>query len=276
LLGGESLEEPEALVIEPRGEVGETILVVEDEDDVRVYTCESLRDLGFTVLEAGDGPTALRLLDHHPEVSLLFTDVGLPGMNGSQLAGEAMRRRPGLKVLFTTAYARNAIVHQGRLDTGVELLTKPFTRAQLATRIRDVLDANPAGYPGQRVALIVDDEPLVRMQLADELGQLGFEAIQAASAREGLAIAGRRADIDFAVVDVGLPDRSGLELAAELRTRRSRMKIAIAGGYGESGLGRLTGDPQITFLAKPFNRAALLEAIEKLGIQLRDPDIKFS
>jgi len=276
LLGAQSVEEPEELMIEPRGEVGETILVVEDEDDVRVYTCESLRDLGFTVLEAADGPTALRLLDHHPEVSLLFTDVGLPGMNGSQLAGEAMRRRPGLKVLFTTAYARNAIVHQGRLDAGVQLLTKPFTRAQLATRIRDVLDAKPAGYPGQRVALIVDDEPLARMHLADELGQLGFEAIQAASAREGLAIAGRRADIDLAVVDVGLPDRSGLELAAELLTRRSRMKIAIASGYGKSGLGRLAGDPQVTFLEKPFDRAALMDAIEKLGIKPRDPNIKSS
>ena len=92
---------------------------------------------------------------------------------------------PDLRVLFTTGYARNAIVHQGRLDPGVELLTKPFTRAQLATRIRDVLDARPSPRPGRQPALIVEDEPLVRMFVADTLAASGYEAVQAASAREG-------------------------------------------------------------------------------------------
>jgi CheY-like chemotaxis protein len=123
------------------GDPSETILVVEDDDDVRLYSTESLRELGFSVLEASDGASALQVLDHHPEICLLFTDVGLPGINGRELVDEARRRRPNLPVLFTTGYARNAIVHQGRLDQGVELLTKPFTRAQLANRIRDVLDA---------------------------------------------------------------------------------------------------------------------------------------
>ena len=107
---------------------GETILVVEDEPDVRTFAVESLSELGYRVLDAQDGAQALRMLDAHREVVLLLTDVGLPGgMNGRQLADEARRRRADLKVLFTSGYARNAIVHHGRLDRGVEFITKPFT-----------------------------------------------------------------------------------------------------------------------------------------------------
>jgi PAS domain S-box-containing protein len=120
---------------------GETILVAEDDSDVRNFTVEMLRELDYRVVEASDGHAALRLLDAHRETVLLFTDVGLPGgMNGRQLADEARRRRPDLKVLFTSGYARNAIVHHGRLDPGVELLGKPFTFASLAAKIRRFLD----------------------------------------------------------------------------------------------------------------------------------------
>lgn len=91
---------------------GESVLVVEDDPDVRDYTVEMVSELGYSVLSAPDGATALRLLDSNREVALLFTDVGLPGgMNGRQLAEQAQRRRPRLKILYTTGYARNAIVH---------------------------------------------------------------------------------------------------------------------------------------------------------------------
>jgi PAS domain S-box-containing protein len=124
----------------PRGQ-GEIVLVVEDDPDVRDYTVEMVTDLGYSVLTAGDGATALRMLDSHRNVSLLFTDVGLPGgMNGRQLAEQALRRQPRLKILYTTGYARNAIVHQGRLDSGVEVVFKPFTYSDLATKIRQVLE----------------------------------------------------------------------------------------------------------------------------------------
>jgi CheY-like chemotaxis protein len=124
----------------PRGE-GELVLVVEDDPDVRDYTVEMVSELGYSVLSAPDGSTALRLLDSNREVALLFTDVGLPGgMNGRQLAEQAERRRPRLKILYTTGYARNAIVHQGRLDPGVEVIFKPFSYSDLATKIRQVLD----------------------------------------------------------------------------------------------------------------------------------------
>jgi PAS domain S-box-containing protein len=120
----------------------ESILVVEDEDALRAYTSEILRELGYGVLEAGSGAAALEILAKDHAVDLLLTDVVMPGgLNGRQLADEATRRRPGLKVIFMTGYTRNAIVHQGRLDPGVDLIGKPFAFHELAERIRARLDA---------------------------------------------------------------------------------------------------------------------------------------
>jgi CheY-like chemotaxis protein len=125
----------------PGGTRAETILVVEDERDVRQLAVEALEELGYRVLEAEDGHTALRLPEREQEVRLLFTDVGLPGgLNGWQLADRARQLRPLLKVLFTTGYARNAIVHHGRLDPGAELIGKPFQIASLAAKVRELLD----------------------------------------------------------------------------------------------------------------------------------------
>jgi CheY-like chemotaxis protein len=118
-----------------------TILVVEDDPALREYATECLRELGYQVLEAEKGRTALQLLDKFPQIVLLFTDVVLPdGMNGRRLADEAKARKPGLKVLFTTGYTQNAIVHHGRLDVGVQLISKPYTYSDLAAKIQAVLD----------------------------------------------------------------------------------------------------------------------------------------
>jgi len=125
----------------PLGSTDRLVLVVEDDADVRSHAVAILHELGYQVLEAADGPTALRTLEAQPEIKLLFTDVGLPGgLNGRQLADEARRRDPSLLVLFTTGYARNAIVHQGRLDPGVELITKPFTFAALARKVNAIFE----------------------------------------------------------------------------------------------------------------------------------------
>lgn len=119
----------------------ETILLVEDHEDLRTYAAGVLRELGYKVLEASSGRGALDLLQAHNDVALLFTDVVMPdGLNGRQLAEEAARRRPGVKVLYTTGYSRNAIVHNGRLDPGVNLISKPFTYRELALKVRRVLD----------------------------------------------------------------------------------------------------------------------------------------
>ena len=119
----------------------ETILLVEDHEDLRTYSTEVLTDLGYRVVAAQDGAEALRRLEEERSIKLLFTDVVLPGgMDGRGLAEEASRRRPGLKVLFTTGYTRNGIVHNGRLDPGVELLSKPFAANELGLRVRALLD----------------------------------------------------------------------------------------------------------------------------------------
>jgi len=127
----------------PERHFGETILVVEDDQDVRNYVVESLRELKYQVLEAADAEAAVQIVDRHPEpIDLLLTDIVLPGRNGRKLADELQLRQRGLKVLFMTGYSRNAIVHHGRLDAGVELIQKPLTQAALAAKIRAMLDAS--------------------------------------------------------------------------------------------------------------------------------------
>jgi PAS domain S-box-containing protein len=134
-------ERPES-TLPAEGSNEETILVLEDDDDVRASSVESLREIGYRVIEAHDGPSALRLLERQWRVDLLFSDVVLPGgLTGAQVSAQARAMRPGLKVLFTTGYARNAIIHHGRLDKGVHLITKPFSLNDLAAKVRDVLDA---------------------------------------------------------------------------------------------------------------------------------------
>ncbi len=120
---------------------GETILIVEDDDGVRQYAAEILRDLNYQIIEAKDSATALRLLDAEKKFDLLLTDVVLPGKNGRELADEVERQRPEVKIIFMTGYSRNAIVHNGRLDAGTELIPKPLIERNLARKIRQVLDS---------------------------------------------------------------------------------------------------------------------------------------
>ena len=123
------------------GNRDETILVVEDDSLMCKLTCDALDELGYTVLQASNAASALAILDQESNIKLLFTDVVMPDVNGKKLAEEALRRRPGLKVLFTTGYTANAVVHGGVLDPGVQFISKPFTLDQLAAKVRSVLDA---------------------------------------------------------------------------------------------------------------------------------------
>jgi signal transduction histidine kinase/ActR/RegA family two-component response regulator len=134
---------PIEIPIEPTGN-GETILVCEDDDGVRQFSAQTLRDFGYLVVEARDMKDALQKLDENPGVAALFTDVVLPGEgNGRVLADEARRRRPDLRVLFTTGYTRDAIVHDGKLEGGLELLPKPFSSADLGRRIQALFATIP-------------------------------------------------------------------------------------------------------------------------------------
>ena len=124
----------------PTADDKELILVVDDEDLVREFSVAALNDLGYRVLEAGNARTALAIIIERPEIDLLFTDIVMPEMNGRKLVDLVRERRPDLPVIYTTGYTRNAVVHNGVLDPGVELIGKPFTIEELATRIRQVLD----------------------------------------------------------------------------------------------------------------------------------------
>ena len=135
--------EPQASTVLPQGKTSEVILVVEDEDRVRHFAVDALRELGYTTLSASNGFDGLDIIKEQPRLSLLLTDIVMPRMNGRRLADEAQQILPGLRVLYTTGYTRNAVVHNGVLDPGVALLAKPFTIAQLAHRVRAILDGTP-------------------------------------------------------------------------------------------------------------------------------------
>jgi nitrogen-specific signal transduction histidine kinase/CheY-like chemotaxis protein len=125
----------------PRARPNEVIVLVEDNDGVRGYAKDVLEELGYWVIEAANSEEALRLLAKKPRIDLLFTDVVLPGASGRELADQIKQLYPHVPVLYTTGYTRNAIVHQGRLDPGVQLLNKPYTQQDLARKVRELLDA---------------------------------------------------------------------------------------------------------------------------------------
>jgi PAS domain S-box-containing protein len=260
----EAEEEPTRAI--SRGRKSETVLVVEDDEDVRNYSSESLRELGYNVLEARNARMALQILESHAEVAVIFTDIGLPGgMNGRQLVEEARKRHPTLKVLFTTGYARNAIVHDGRLDPGVELLTKPFTQAALGEKLRDIIDATST--PAR--VLVVEDEVLIQMLAKEYLEDFGIKVDTAASAAETLdklrLIPG---GVDALVVDMGLPDRKGDALVREVRSIYPSLPIVIASGQSREELRQVFKDVVlINFVNKPYTSEELTAAIRAIGIR---------
>jgi PAS domain S-box-containing protein len=247
------------------GAKDETVLVVEDDADVRGYSCDTISELGYTVLAAENARAALDLLASHPGIRLLFTDVGLPGgMNGRQLAEEARRRSPDLGVLFTTGYARNAIVHDGRLDPGVELITKPFTQHALAEKLRDIFDARST--PGR--VLLVEDEALIQMLAAEYLEDAGFKVDAAGSATEAINKLGLiPGGVDAIIIDVGLPDRRGDTLLREIRALHPSMPIVLATGQSAGDLRQsFNDDSRIAFVSKPYSAEALVKALRSIGV----------
>jgi len=230
------------------------ILVVEDDDDVRAYTVEILRELGYRVLEAHDGPSAIRLLERQEKpLDLLFTDIVMPGLSGRELAEAARRSHPALKVLYTSGYARNAIVHGGRLDPGVEMIAKPFTYQELAEKIADVLDTGRTGR-----VLVVESDATVRMFAVEALLSAGNAVDEAATAVEALGrvrAAGGR--YDAVLLDVHLPEKSGENLVAELRAMHANLPILIAAAeLADEMRARFAGDRCAAIISKPYNAAS--------------------
>lgn len=264
----------------------ETVLVVEDDDGVRETSVALLTDLGYQVLKARDAQSAFTIIESGAHVDLLFTDVVMPGpMRSTELARKAKTLFPGMAVLFTSGYTENSIVHGGRLDAGVELLSKPYTREALARKVRHVLGnaahnqiaAERLNAPDESLTrdrndtptavriLVVEDEPLILMTTVDMLTDLGHVVHEASSAEAALDIL-QTETFDILLTDVGLPGMSGSELARQVRDTWPGIRLVFASG---NDTGRAQSGVADAFqLLKPYSAgdlAAIITQIAKLG-----------
>jgi signal transduction histidine kinase/DNA-binding response OmpR family regulator len=251
----------------------ETVLVVEDDEDVRETAVAILAELGYRVLRARDALSALSVIDSGVPIDVLFTDVVMPGpLRSPELARKARERLPQVAVLFTSGYTENAIVHGGRLDAGVELLSKPYTREALARKIRHVLAnqaqrrvAANAAAPAPEAAglriLVVEDDALIRSSTAEmlsEQGHLVMEACDAGSALRTLAAA----PVDVLLTDFGLPDLTGAELVHQALQRWPGLRIVFA--TGDHAAPAELGMASAVILSKPYEPEDLSAALAKV------------
>lgn len=261
----------------------ETILVVEDDAVVQATVVDTLQGLGYRVLRASDGEGALTILQSGIPVDLIFTDVVMPGpLRSVDMARQAKNMFPDIAVLFTSGYTQNAIVHGGRLDPGVELISKPYRREALARKIRQVITANKAettkphpappllfadgAMPETQVPisaslhiLVVEDNADARVMLSELLGILGHRVASVESAEEALLLLGE-GSFDVLLTDFTLPGMSGLELARQALSGGYKFrKIVFSSGYGAS----LTQDLEFdaTALPKPFSLSSLQQVL---------------
>ena len=245
-------EEPAARQPEEPGLVSgrnETILVVEDEEEVRGTVTEILSNVGYQVIEAENADAALAIVNCGLPIDLLFTDVVMPGnLKSTELARIAQKKLPGLAVLFTSGYTQNGIVHAGKLDEGVELISKPYTAERLSHKIRAVLDrfanahqeTQPAmQQPGKlseaketskaKRILVVEDEVFISMSLVEALQDFGHETKEA-STLEQAKQATSDGTFDVVITDLSLPDGNATDFVRELLDTHADVKVVLATG----------------------------------------------
>lgn len=254
----------------------ETILVVEDDLSLQSTVVEMLSGLGYTTFKASDGQSALTVLKSGLHIDLLFTDVVMPGfLRSPELARRAKELQPQIEVLFTSGYTQNAIVHGGRLDPGVELISKPYRRDDLARKIGHILankrqTANlhqaleqgnmikaEAPVARSRRILVVEDNADALDMLCALLKMLGHE-VHGVSSAEQATVALADQNFDTLLTDIGLPGMSGLDLAVQAKQRQADLKIIFASGYGAvENLGF-----QASSLPKPYDLTQLQNILE--------------
>ncbi|MFL9868153.1 response regulator, partial [Paraburkholderia fungorum] len=274
---------------------GETILVVEDDADVRLTAVEMLAQLGYKVLTASSGDAALEFIDSDVPIDLLFTDVVMPGQVKSvELAQRAAARSPTVPTLFTSGYTRDEIVHHGKLDAGITLLSKPYRRDDLARKVRSVLSAGIASVSDGQIAacvpravydpahagaaseasdapesvhaqapqagtsarvLLVEDDADSREALSELLGALGLDCTAVASAEEALPLVPAQ-HFDVLLTDLTLPGMSGDNLARAVLDQQPAIRVLLVSGYGKSAE---IGDtiPGARLLGKPLDISQL-------------------
>jgi PAS domain S-box-containing protein len=258
----------------------ETILVVEDDSAVQATVVELLGELGYQVLKADNAESALGILKSGLPINLLFTDVVMPGkLRSPELARQARLLQPDIVVLFTSGYTQNAIVHGGRLDPGVELISKPYRREQLARKIRHLLanrqqavqsrqalaaPAIPGDVPAQgmqRRVLVVEDDDQLSEMACELIRLLGHVVDSAGSGEQALSLlVGASYDILF--TDISLPGMDGVELARRAVEAAPDMKVVFASGYG-AAVEAPASWPHVV-LPKPYTLRKLGEALERV------------
>ena len=255
----------------------ETVLVVEDDQKVQATVIAMLTDLGYTVLKADNADQAIVVLNSGVHVDLLFTDVVMPGtLKSPEMARRAVQLQPHLRVLFTSGYTQNAIVHGGRLDPGVELLTKPYSRMELAYKVRQVLgsegkpllgeadafspnDPAVAEHIALRVLVVDDDEPTCDA-VSELLQMLGHHPITAPGAQAALD-AVENAAFDVLLTDVHLPHISGVELARRVAKVQTGISVIFASGDTVQDI--TPGDFPWQSLRKPYTIDQLEAALRQ-------------
>jgi CheY-like chemotaxis protein len=258
----------------------ESILVVEDDPGVRAVVLDMLAALGYRVLAAENGTDALELLKHE-DIDLLFTDVVMPGtLRSPDLAVAARELQPDIAVLFTSGYPQNAIVHGGRLDAGLELLSKPYRREDLARKLRHVfnnrnqeiearqrqLEAAAGLLPPQppiadkslRV-LVVEDNADSQAMVCELIGMLGHTVNGVCNGEEAWDML-QAHDIDVLFTDISLPGISGIDLARRVLESGKQMRIIFSTGYGKDALDQ--SGLHATVLRKPYDLMDLKAALE--------------
>jgi PAS domain S-box-containing protein len=204
----------------------ETVLVAEDQPEVRRLAMRILKSNGYQLLEASSGPEALALSGRHAgPIDLLVTDVIMPEMTGRELATRLRESRPQIKVLYVSGYTADVIGREGVLDAGVAYLPKPFTPAQLSLKVREVLgQPNTAGK-----ILVMDDDDAVRGLLQQALSDAGYEVLSARDGQEGMRLVAKH-PFDLVLTDLVMPDREGIETIRELRRDYPAIRIIAMSG----------------------------------------------
>jgi signal transduction histidine kinase/DNA-binding response OmpR family regulator len=248
----------------------EHILVVEDDEGVRAAVVDMLSELGYRVSRSENAESALALLQTEVP-DLIFTDVVMPGaISTREFTRLAQDMHPGIKVLYTSGYTQNAIVHNGKLDDDALLLSKPYRKDELARKLRSVFAGTargaispPHGVPDMSVdqrrgkVLVVEDVALIRMTTVDMVEQIGFAAAEAGDASEALALLQQDNEIEILLTDLGLPGMNGRQLVEEALRLKPDLKVIIASGYSTDEEQGSKLPAHVAYLTKPFDMQQL-------------------